>query len=86
MKHSTIWVLTFVLLIFGILTYFGIQAAAPQLIIAGTALVLFGILCTLPDLIHYFKGKHREWLIKRGKLKEPPKKSYNPKSRFDDND
>ncbi|MDF2686488.1 MAG: hypothetical protein K0S55_1670 [Clostridia bacterium] len=86
MKHSTIWVLTFVFLIFGILTYFGIQASAPQLIIVGAALVLFGLLCTLPDLIHYFKGKHREWLIKKGKLIEPQKKAYNPKSRFDDND
>lgn len=86
MKHGTIWVLTFVLLIFGILAYFAVQTSSPQLIIVGVALVLFGILCTLPDLIHYFKGKHREWLIKRGKLKETPKKTYHPKSRFDDDD
>lgn len=49
--------------------------------VVGSFLLLIGILCTLPNLIGFARGKKRERLIRQGKLVEP-EKTY--KSRFDD--
>ena len=89
LKNSTIFVLTLGVLFLGIFIYFGlINTAKPQplFVLPGVLILALCILCTLPNLKAFFRGKRREHLIKTGKLKEAPKKSYNPNSRFDDNE
>ena len=53
-------------------------------IIVGLVIAIFGILCTLPNLKAYFRGKKREKLIKQGKLVEEKKKDFNPNHRWGD--
>lgn len=84
LKQSTVIVLSTVVGLFFCLLYFSVKVKTIIFALVGAAFIVLGILCTLPNLIKFFRGKRREHLIKTGKLIEPAKKSYNPNSRFDD--
>ena len=86
LSNGTIVVLGATLILFIVLLFFAIRTEAYALIAVGAGFFVLGILVTLPNLIAWGKGKHREALIRSGKLVEPQKKSYHPHSRFDDND
>ena len=85
LKQSTIIVFSVSGGLFALLLYAGLTVdGAWPMIIIGSAFLLLGILVTLPNILGFIRGKRRESLIKKGLLKEPPKKSFNPHSRFDD--
>lgn len=85
LKQSTVIVFSVAGGLFVILLYSGltIEGAWPMIII-GAFLLLLGFLVTLPNILGFIRGKRREYLIKKGRLTEAPKKSFNPHSRFDD--
>ncbi|MBE6891471.1 MAG: hypothetical protein E7481_05530 [Ruminococcaceae bacterium] len=85
LKQSTVIVFSVAGGLFAILLYAGLTVdGAWPMILIGAAFFLFGILVTLPNILGFIRGKRREHLIKTGKLVEPPKKTFNPHSRFDD--
>ncbi len=85
LKQSTVVVLSVTGGLFLILLYFGLTVeGAWAMALVGAAFLILGILCTLPNILGFIRGKKREHLIKTGKLVEPQKKSFNPHSRFDD--
>ena len=85
LKQSTVIVLSVTGGLFLILLYAGLTVdGAWAMALVGAAFFLLGILCTLPNILGFMRGKKREHLIKTGKLVESSKKSFNPHSRFDD--
>lgn len=87
LKNSTIFVISFGALFCVILCYFGFTVKdAIGLAIAGFGIFAFSIICTLPNLIGYFRGKRRARLIKKGVIVDEQKKSFNPNNRWGDDD
>ena len=85
LKQSTITVLSVtgglcILLIFVAFAW----AKQPAIALIGVALLAFGILCTLPNLLAWLRGKKIERLIKQGKYNPPKKKDFNPNHRWGD--
>lgn len=63
--------------------YFSVRMGSPLYII-GLVLLAFCILIVNKNLREWFHGIRRTQLIKSGKLKLQPKKSYNREHRFDE--
>lgn len=82
MKQGTVWVLTFSLILFGVLLGFGLYIPANRagLIIAGIVFLVFGIGVSLPDIIPLIKKAKRAHDIKTGKI-DPTKKLSHYKGR-----
>jgi len=70
--------------LFLIMLYFSIQMSNPIMIIIGAVLFIFCILIVFKNIKGWIYGKRRESLLKSGKLKEAPKKSYNREHKFDE--
>lgn len=85
LKQSTITVLSVTggLCIFLIFVAF-VWAKVPAIALIGVALLAFGILCTLPNILAWLRGKKIERLIKQGKYNPPKKKDFNPNHRWGD--
>jgi len=86
LKQSTVTVLSVALGMCVFLIIVGILVPDSRVLfwIAGPVIGAFGILCTLPNLIAYFRGKKIERLIKQGKYNPPKKKDFNPNHRWGD--
>ena len=82
MKQGTVWVLTFSLILFGVLLGFGLYMPANRsgLIIAGIIFLIFGIGVSLPDIIPLVKRAKRAHDIQTGKI-DPTKKLSHYKGR-----
>lgn len=61
-----------------------VKDSAKLFVPAGIVIFLFGVICTAPNLIGFFRGKKRERLIKQGKIVEEKKKDFNPNHRWGD--
>ena len=87
LKQSTVTVLSVAigLGIFAIFTgLVWLPESAKLFVPAGIVIMAFGILCTLPNLIGFARGKKIERLIKQGKYEPPKKKDFNPNHRWGD--
>ncbi len=85
LSQSTVMVLSVTLglcVVLIVLSFTTFKSWIPAVI--GVFLALVGILCTLPNLKAYFRGKKIEKLIKEGKYTPPKKKDFHPNDRWGD--
>ncbi len=85
LKQSTMMILSVaagLLVLLIVLSFVWFKSAIP--VFVGIGILAFAILCTLPNLIPFFRGKKIERLIKQGKYNPPKKKNFNPNDRWGD--
>ena len=86
LKQSTVTVLSVSIGFGALLFIIGILVPDSRTLfwVVGPIIAAFGVLCTLPNLIGFFRGKKIERLIKQGKYNPPKKKDFNPNHRWGD--
>ena len=85
LRTGTIVVCGIGFFLFLLMLYFSTRMANGGIFIAiGAVLFVFCILIVFKNLKGWIYGKRREALLKSGKLKEAPKKTYNREHKYDD--
>ena len=82
MSQGVIWILSFSVIVFAVLLFFGIILPANGLamIIAGVIFLIFGLGVATPSFLNIYKRKKREHDLRTGKIKPRERRIY-PRAR-----